>query len=276
MTALYYSIWPSLGVVALYDEADGGGDLLDPTAARHAPAYDPDGNLDKIKFHSSLDPLEVQFDEDATIDHDAITAAAGSTFTVEANGTLTFISAVSDELLFEHDLGVIPDFVVKIGTSALNGSPIQTESDGRGRYAVAYATTTQIRLKLWASTTGSDIASVSIDYSVLVFHAPRDADGNYLEQFDPATGILKLGFDRYSTDRRYLQTAPDGDTFAITRGKTIAAANGAMKFFAADGSTFEPTPAGRKMRLTTTSSFGASMAYNGSDAAPTILQVQAP
>lgn len=294
--SLVFSKWPSLGVVALYTEAAGGGDLMDPAAARHAPAYDPEGNLDKIKFSTALDMLEIATEASTTIAHPSVAGSSspgvsngssGSSSAASGNDTTRYAQGAEDYLLVTHGLGYVPDFAVSVDGVAVSAYPVQITGQ-RARYVTAYATTTEIRLSGVSVVGASGLAAVDITYDVMVFRAPRDASGDVLWSFDPDTGEATAGFGRFSSLRRYLQVMPEGvgSPFVLPYGNSIDVNNGASRQAAPDGSTFEPVPSTQKGRLeatygsnhisTYTGAWGVSMAYAGSLAAPAGVSVQGP
>lgn len=286
-----WRMFASLGVAAIFEEPNELGDELDPTADRNGPAVSPEDHLDKVKFSTALDLLEVVSDTEVAISHALI--AAGTANSMSGSGLdgagssamsgprLGASSATFD--LVTHGLGYVPDFLVVAGDQVLSpGRPVQTQSDGRGRYCAAYATSTKIVLHEWASASSVALPAISIDYRVIVLREPRDADGSKLFDFNAATGVTKMGFDRFSSDRAYLQVVEGGSPFGIAYGKTIDLKNGAPRFVDPDGTIFEPVPSTAQIRwvistynLTHNGAY-ASIAYDGSFTGPEQILVQAP
>mgnify|MGYP003558016244 CR=1 FL=1 len=290
---------PASGHCALFDEAAGGGDFDDINAARNAPLKTPTSNLASLYFHTALDNLEVLSDTTVSISHSLVSGSSsggisgGSGATSggggnQQNDTLRMGATSADHLLLTHSLGYVPDFMVVQGDNTLfGGMPVQTQSDGRGRYATAYATSTAIRLYEWASVSASNLAAISLAYRVIVFRAQRSASGVALIDFDPATGIAKMGKDRFSTDRAYLQVVPGGSPFSLAYGRQMDFDRGAPRFSKPDGTAFDPVPSTQKGKLAATygsgpamgvwaGTYGSSMAYAGGYGGATEILVQAP
>lgn len=273
--SLIWATWPSIGVVAIYEEDGTSGDRESVSAPRNAPAYDPESHLDKIKFHTALDNLEVIIDEIVTISHAA--GDAGST-RGGANAALSFGKNITTYSLLEHDLGYEPLVLVSWNDNTIvPGFPVQTNGSGGGRYVTPYVTSTEVRLHQWMSAGSSGLAAIDIDYRVLVIRAPRDADESKpLRHYDPVTGIFSAGFDRFSSERRYLQVVPGGSPFGVFSGRSGDLDNGAPLAALPDGTTYGPVPTALKARTTSHDSYGASMAYGGDFEGSDVFQVQAP
>ena len=276
---------PASGKVALFDEAPGGGDPADPASLRNRPLLDPSAWLANLYFHSGLDNLEVAVDQTITVNH-AVVAATGTIGALggDVASSVKLGASSTDLVLLNHGQAAVADAMVVAGNRVLYpGMPLQTFSDGRGRYVSAYVTGTQVKLHEWTSVSATALPAVSIDYRVLVFRAPPAPSGSLLADFDPASGALGLARGRFLSSRRYLQVVPGGSPFSVAYGKSIDLKNGAPRFTFADGSVFDPVPANQKGRLSTvfgshsfTGAYGNSMAYNGSFAAPPQILVQAP
>jgi len=285
------------GHVALFDENAGGGAYDDVNASRNAPLKTPASHLDKLYFHTALDNLEVAFDVTTAITHALVAGSSSGGLSGggtsgsggnEADLTLRYGRAPTTHVLLTHNLGYIPDFMVTQGDNALfGGLPVQTNADGRGRYCSAYATTTQILLHEWSSVSGANLPSIALSYHVLVFREQRPAAGSNLIDFDPATGLVEMGKNRFKTDRRYLQVVPGGSPQSISYGRQMDLDRGAPRFSRADNTQYDPVPAGQRGRLSATygsggsmgtynGAWGGSMAYAGGYAGATEILVQAP
>lgn len=268
---------PATGKVALFDEASGGGDPADVNSQRNRPLKNPSGWLANIYFHTDLDNLEVAFDQTVSVSHAAVSSVTTTTF-LTATGALAFNAYHTDRLLLTHNLGYIPDCMVAQGTNMLwPGFPVQTGSDGRGRYVSIYATTTEIRMYEWVSATATALPATTLSYRILVFaNPPAPADGILID-FNPSSGLTYMAGGRFRSDRHYLQVTPGGSPFGLSAGKSIDLSNGAVRYVRPDGTRFEPIPSSLQLKLRSDSSgYGPSMAYNGSFAAETSILVQAP
>lgn len=268
---------PANGDCALFDEAPGGGAFDDVNSLRNRPLNDPTNWLANLYFHSQLDNLEVAFDQTTSVTHASVPAASTGGDQVTMQSGVKFNAASSDNLLVQHNLGYIPDCLVARGNNALwPGFPVQVSSGGRGRYAVVYATTTQIRLYTWASASvSSSLSSTTLAYRTLVFRKPPAAAGNVV--IDVEGGHVQMGRGRFDSERAYLQVVPGGTPFGLFTARPGDLANGAPRIYRPDGTSFDPVPSDMKGRLVTATSFGsAAMNYDGSYAAPASIAVQAP
>ena len=258
---------PATGNVALFDEAPGGGDPADPASLRNRPL---------------LDNMEVVSDTTITVSHAAITAASNTTG-VELASAFDYDAGLTDHDLVTHGLGYEPLALVAVGGELLTpGQPVQGPGTTAGtvRYVSPWVTGSKVRLREFGSRGTGGLAAIDIDYRVLVFRQPRGPSGNRLIDFDPDAGVLSLGFDRFNSDRRYLQVVPGGTPFGLCLGRTADAKNGAPRFVSADGTIFDPVSSATKMGIKASSegsvTYGAAMNYTGSFAGGGAILVQAP
>lgn len=292
-----FRAFPTTGVVALFTEEPGGGDVFDISAPRNAPAASPESYLGSIKLHTALDNMEVVSDTTVTVSHGVVGGAGSVDISGGGGGVsggggtgnfgiVSYGASATDTTLVTHSLGYVPDVLVVVGTQVLiPGMPVQFPGQPTGRFVSVYVTSSIVGLHEWSVVGGSGLASTSVDYRVIVLHQARNASGSKLFDFDPATGILKMGFDRFSSDRRYLQVVAGGSPFRIAYGKTLDIKNGAPRFIQPDGTTYDPVPSSQQGRWvvqynngasTYTGSYGSAMNYTGSAAAPLSIMVQAP
>lgn len=292
---LAFREFPEVGVVALFDEPAGsGGDVTDIDAPRNAPAKTPAAHLDKIYFHSSLDSMEVLVDTTVAVNHALVAAASnGDVGQTAADGTATasqgsppkWLASAVNRTLYTHNLGYLPHaFVVVDGKVLWPGMPVQTFAGGRGRYCSLYVTSSIIGLREWTSMSATDLPAISKSYRILVIKRPPAAptDGKLID-FDPASGIVKMGRGKFSSDRRYLQVVPGGTPFSLPGGRMLDVKNGAPRFVMPDGTLYEPVPATARARMivnyatgTYTGAWGDYMNYTGALALPAQIAVQAP
>jgi len=271
---------PATGRVALYTEPVNTGDFDDPNSARNAPLNSPDTNLQYLYFHSDYDPMEVAIGpQNVTVNHATIPAGSASGGIVGLNGGRVYGGFVTTHVLLNHDLGYVPDFLILQGANTLNpGFPIQFDSaDGRSRNVTAYATSTQIILYEYGVQTSNALAGISVTYTLLVLKRPPVPTGDILFDFDPVTGIVKMGREKFSSERRYLQIVTGGSPFNIPLDRTVDLANGAPRSVSPDGVIRDIIPASFRISYGYGDpSFGPNGNYNGSFAGSPSIQVQAP
>lgn len=280
--AIVFMTDPDTGRCALYDEDGTTGAANDPNAARNAPLNNPAAHLDKIYFHSDFDYMEVSHGPTVvSVSHSAVSIGSAPPGQLARFG---YASAAADRLLLTHSLGYVPlAMVIYDDNVCWPGMPVQSDAGGGARFVTAYCTSSEVRLYEFASVGSSDLASVSRDYTVIVFKAPPAPSGNVLLDFDPGTGAVTMGMGKFDSSRRYLQVVAGGSPFGFALGRTIDLDNGAPRAVRPDGTTFNPVPSGLQLGLSRSGmgtdygySYGSSMAYAGSFSGPSSVQVQAP
>ncbi len=274
---------PATGRVALFNQNGAVGDQGDPNSTRNLPLNNPGTYLDKIKFHSDLDFLEVAFAGSGPLTHTSIAGIAAAPGLAAAYGTN---AGSDDQLLLTHSLGYVPFALVAVGSNILwPGMPVQNVSDGGARYASANVDTMTLNIHTQATIGATTLPSATLTYSWLVFKDPPAAAGHILIDFDPTTGITTLGLGKISTDKPYLQVVAGGSPLGFSLGRTIDLNNGAPQAWRPDGTTFAPVPSGLKAYYPSVTydgvdlggeTLGGSMAYAGSYTGPSSVQVQAP
>jgi hypothetical protein len=277
MGLLVFRKFPAAGVVALFEEPNTSGAIDDINAGRNAPALHPEDHLDLVHFHSGLDYLEVAASATVPFAHASVGSTGGST---GQNIVYGWAGTVADNVLLDITaLGLSrePFCIVAAGGNILwPGIPVQTDTGGRNRYCTAYSTTTAVRLWESATKTSSSLAGVTIDYDVLVFRDPPAALNSLLEAFDPDTGAYALGFDRFRSDRRYLQLA-NSSPLNLATDRNIDLKNGAQRAIRADGTAFDLVPEGARAIVSPgTGSYGGLITYDGSFTGSPSVQVEAP
>jgi len=282
--AIVFMTDPATGRCALFDEAPGGGAYDDPNSVRNAPLNNPVTWFANLYFHSDFNYMEVSYGPaTATVSHPSVATIPS------IGGTISFGwgSAIADHALYAHGLGYAPLALVALGNNILwPGMPVQVQGDGGMRFCTIYTDATHVRMYEFASVGISNLAPVSLDYTLLVFRNPPAPTGNILMDFNPSTGELQMGLGKFNSLRRYLQVVAGGTPFGIAEGgRTIDLANGSPRAFRPDGTYYEPIPANTRSALSRTdlrgtnwgSIYGNDMAYNGSFAGPpSSIQVQAP
>jgi len=271
---------PATGRCALYTEPVNMGDFDDPNSARNAPLNNPGANLQYLYFHSDYDPMEVAFGPTTVaVSHGTIPAGSPSGGIAGLNNGRVFGGYSTSHVLLTHSLGYEPDFFILQGLNAVHpGYPIQFDSaDGRSRNVTAYATTSQIILYEYGVQTSNALAGLSVNYTTLVLKRPPAASGDILMDFDPVSGIVKMGLDKFSSDRRYLQIVSGGSPFSLPLDRTIDLANGAPRSVSPDGAIRDVIPASFSISYGYgPPTFGPGGDYNGTFTGSPSIQVQAP
>lgn len=266
------------GACAMYEEPPGGGSYDNRNAPRNAPLLNPTAYMQYVYFHSSLDFLEVASETNVSITHPSANGASSSgDEAVETSKLVKFKSSTSTVTLVTHNLGVIPDVLVSVGGNTLwPGMPVQASSNGRARYAVVFVNTTQVRLYTWTSVNALNLPAITLTYKVTVFRPPPAPSGNLLFNADGPTKRVVMGRGKFDSDRRYLQIVSGGSPQGLVLGRPGDLANGAVRLYRPNGTSYEPVPDDLAGVLRLTGTFGNSMGYDGNYSAPSAIQVQAP
>lgn len=285
MTETAFRAFPDAVLVALFDEAPGGGDPKDINSLRNRPALDPEAWLANVYFHTSLDNMEVILDQVVTINHASFGAMADDG---QNNGAVPegyygpAASLVTHDLVTFDDLGYEPFALVTIGDNALTpGYPVQVPAivNGSGRYCCPVTTSTKVQLSEARVQCSVGLGAVSIDYRVMVFRRQRPPSTDKLIEFDPPTGgNVSMGLDRFNSLRRYLQVVPGGTPFGLTYGRSMDANNGAPRLVAPSGTIYDPVPSDATFRLVWGPDPGPSApyTYGGTFTGDETILVQAP
>lgn len=220
---------------AIYEEAPGGGDPLSPTSQMNRPVVSPLSWLDNIYFHSDLNYYPTIVNEVTTISHPAV---AGRTVSVGQDVYLSQLyygqSLTFDHLLIQHNLGYVPLFFVAYdGKMIPHGMPVQSASGGV-RLVSAYATTTQIRLREFATSSASTLPAVSRNYQVLVFR--NNTVDPLLPMLRIEPGDVVFGQGRFRGNTPHLRATGPGDSlYAQARNRTAAVRNGSFRAYPPNG-----------------------------------------
>ncbi len=275
---------PTLGHCAIFDEAAGGGDPEDVNSLCNRPLADPETWLGSVYFHSAFDYLEVAFDTTVTVSHGVIGSGTDALGSGAATQSVYDLDAtVVDHDVLTHSLGYEPLVIVGFGDDVLApGYPVQVPGtvNGSVRYVAPYVTSDKVFLREFRSRGSAGLSTISLDYRVVVFRQPPVPSGNNLIDFDPGTGTLTMGFERFDSSRSYLQVVPGGSPLGLATGRTMDAKNGAPRFVAPDGTSYDPVPStvkmGIKSSLEGAITYGSSMNYTGTFAGGGAVLVQAP
>lgn len=240
---------------AIYVEAPGGGDPLDPNSLRNRPFKAPMSWVANILFHSEFNYYGVVAKTlGVTVAHAAVPGLTLSRPYSPVTNTGQVVTR--DYLLLQHDLGYVPLFFCAYnGQMIPHGTPIQIYAGG-GRLVSAYATATQIRLRDLGLSTASDVPAINLNYQVLVFRST--AKDPSLKQLDLSPGAAVMGQGKFQQSQGHLRDILSGDTpFSVALGRTAAIRNGALRVRTPNGSIIDVGP------------------FNGSLPAPAVINVTA-
>lgn len=212
--------------MAIYEEAPGGGDPLDPASMMNRPVLNPTSWVNNIYFHSDFDYYSTRFFQTTTISHAAV---AGTTVSIGPINSFGGQSVTANHLLVQHNLGVVPRFfVVYNGRMIPHGTPIQRPDVGRARFVTGYATTTQVRLFERAFSSTVNLPAASFSYQTMVF-SPSGADP-LLDQLLISPANVIFGQGKFRMDWPHLRVVGMGDSpFAQALGRTAGIGNGAIR-----------------------------------------------
>lgn len=287
---------PDTGNVGLYDEPVATGDPADPEAGRNAPLNDPDGNLASLYWHIQCDNMEVLSDTVVTVTHATIPAGSSSSGGsgggdypqggISLGSGFDYSVTPTDHTLLAHDVGSAPIVLVAVDDQIISpGHIVQVTAGGVARYVSPWVDATNVYLREYASRGTSSTTGFDEDYRVLVFRPQRPAEGNdpaQLLDFDPDTGLVKMGDGRWSSEYRYLQVVPGGTPFLLAMGRTLDLDNGAPRYVAADGNIFDTVPSSMVVTMRigggtiSGSNAGTPGNYGGSWTGDEAIEVQAP
>lgn len=227
---------------AIYEEAPGGGDPLNPSSQMNRPVVAPLSWLDNIYFHSDLNYYPTVIDGVTSISHPSV---AGRTVTVGQDIYLSQLytgqSQTFDHLLIQHNLGYVPLFFVAYdGKMIPHGMPVQSASGGV-RLVSAYATSTQIRLREFATSSASPLPAVNRNYQVLVFRSNAVDPALPMLRIEP--GDVVFGQGRFRANTPHLRATGPGDSlYAQARDRTAAVRNGSFRAYPPNGSAVNLGP----------------------------------
>lgn len=220
--------------VAIYEEAPGGGDPIDPNSLMNRPVVSPSGWLGNILFHSDLNYYGIVTAQSVNISHPGV---PGSNQLVDPLNSvrLTGIYQRSDHLLATHNLGYVPKFFcIYDGKLIPHGTAVQNEPGNGQRFVTAYATATEIRLGELASSTINALGGATINYQVIVF---RDAIANPTSMMlDMQPTVVDFGRGKFRGAEPHLRADGAGDVlWPIATNRTSAIRNGARRTYLPNG-----------------------------------------
>lgn len=244
--------------IAIYEEAPGGGDPINPTSLMNRPFLEPLNWINNVLFHSDLNYYRIAAQNlNVNINH----ATVPGKITNAGNGATDTSDVVrfagqgisTSHLLISHNLGYVPRFFCIYDNKLVpNGIPVQVPANNQFRIVTAYANETEIRLYDlgWSSTT--DLPAISLNYKVIVFHDSNvDED---LPMIDIRPGLAIFGQGKFKAEEPHLRADGLGDIqWPIATSKSTDIKNGGIRSYYPNGGFFD------------------FMNYNGTLPAPTYL-----
>lgn len=213
---------------AIYDEAPGGGDPLDPNSLMNRPFVSPQSWIDSIYFHSDFAYYGVVAKDMAKVISHAAVAGA----TTGLPGVLLYGQVVAtSHLLLTHGLGYVPKFQVASGGVLLpEGIPIQVGAGGQARFVTPYATATEIRLYEQGYSSDTALVAASITYQAIAFRSSV-ADPAFPQlNIDPTATGVSFGKGKFRIDEEHLRIAGGSDTpFSISLGRNVDINSGGIR-----------------------------------------------
>lgn len=222
---------------AIYEEAPGGGDALDPNSLMNRPVISPVAWLDNIYFHSDFDYYGTFiYQPSILVDHPVI---PGIVTNITTFRTFEGQAVRNDHLLVQHNLGYVPNFfVIYNGRMIPHGTPVQSVDSGRQRFVTAYATTTQIRLSEVGYSNANSLAQISINYGVMVFANPNVNPA--IETFLAEPGNVIFGKGKFRMEWPHLRVVGSGDSpFAQATSATAGIGNGGIRVWPPNDSAID-------------------------------------
>jgi len=225
---------------AIFDEAPGGGNPLDPNSLMNRPFLNPSAWSTYVYFHSDFNYYGVAaYDMAKVVNHAAV--AGLDTVTGPDVASLHFYgqTVATDTVLINHGLGYIPKFFLASGGKMLpHGIPVQVDGAAKARFICAYATSTQIILRDIGISSNTALAAISLTYQVLVFRDTAPQAGVENLRIEPGNVIFGKG--KFRAGQPHLRISSTGDTpFSIALNKTAAVRNGAIRTIPPNGSAID-------------------------------------
>lgn len=224
---------------AIYEEASGGGDPIDPTALMNRPVVDPLNWISNLYFHSDLDYYEIAArNMNCVISHAAVAGRitqAGGTGEVSAVVSLGGQFVRTSHLMVTHNLGYIPRFFcIYNGRLIPHGIPVQDAGGGLVRFVTAYATATEIRLGELAVSTTVALPATTLTYQVIVFRTPGTNPSSKMLDIYP--GAAEFGQGKFRASEPHLRADGLGDVqWPVATGRTAAVRNGGLRAYYPNG-----------------------------------------
>lgn len=241
--------------VAVYEEAPGGGDPLEPTSLMNRPIISPMSWLPNVYFHSDFDYYNTFIATSVSVAHSSYPTGSSGPATlggvVRNSRTYT-----NDYVILNHNLGYVPKFYAAYGGRMIpNTYPIEISGSAL-RYVCVYATSTQIRVFESAQVSNvNGLSANSFTYQLLVFADSASDPSLPMLQIEPG-GVI-FGQGKFRRDRPPMRIVASGESpFAQALNRSAGVRNGAVRSYLPGGAAVDAGP------------------YNGSLPAPTFINVQ--
>lgn len=212
---------------AIYEEAPGGGDPLDPNSLMNRPIISPTAWLNNVYFHSDFDYYGTAFyTPSVTINHAAVPGIVRSITQIR---NFEGQAITTNHNLITHNLGYIPNFFVIYDNKMIpHGTPIQSVDAGRQRFVTAYATTTQIRLNEVGYSNANTLPAITLNYGIMVFG--NNEINPTLQTLLAEPGNVVFGRGKFRMEWPHLRVVGSGDSpFAQATSPTAAIGNGGIR-----------------------------------------------
>jgi hypothetical protein len=206
-----------------------------------APFDNPELHLDRVWFASDFDYYKVAHHGVHSLTHASVAGKSQTFGTVVMAGQ----TIAQDQVLYTHGLGYVPRYMVAVGGVLIqNSHPVQFVSTDRVRTAAFYATATAIHCINHGTSSASLLASVAVDYELLLFRPPLDGFDPDLPVFSAKQGILAKGIIKASDILLRRADDLDASPFDIALGPAVDIDRGSMRRFLSDGTHVDFGPYG--------------------------------
>jgi hypothetical protein len=244
--------FPGQNVVAVYNEAPGGGPIDNINSPRNAPALNPGAHLDRVIWHIDFFQYELALPiQTVNVNHpslagrnitwgqDFVFNSAQSNLAERIRYEVPGNTATASRTLVTHGLGYEPlAFVAYNGRLVMPGVAVQTASEGRNRFVSSYVTNTIVGLREVYNSSANALGAVSRSYQVVVFRVPVAEGMRAL--FGKEGDNVVLGRGKVDTSRQYFRQLLAGDSpFVVDRGRTVDIDGGRARIVSGGQTTTE-------------------------------------
>lgn len=228
--------FPDENVIAVFDEPNSSGSIEDYDAARNDPVKNPAQNISRVFFHTDFFQYELARPiQSVNVNHPALGGRSyfwgpvdqywinSPIYTSAISYQVPGQTAVTETLLFSHNLGYVPlAFVAWNNRMLMPGVAVQVSGEGLTRFVSFFSTTTGIYLREVYTSTESTLGGTNQSYQVLVFKVSEEDADLPLMGIDETSNEFILGRGKINTINSYLRRTGAGDTpFAIDYGPTV-------------------------------------------------------